>query len=424
MKKISVDENVMTEKDKLRLEHDFSEFEKKSQILRESNKPFGKGGYSEVYFGKTKQMMRLALKVSYLKENVEEHKRNQYESSIKNEANITANLRHKNCIRAFGMYKEAHTTFVVLECALNKDLSFLTSLFYKQQLFQIRKGNSNIMHHLSENLIKFFMTQVIDSLNYLREMNAVHNDLKLENILLMKNFQAKLADFALTAVLPQAGDYILSSAGTAVYMAPELQSDRRTVLAKDAFKIDYYSLAIMIHKMFYNEFIIKPNEKKMVSHSDLIKKLKEIAEKRENYFNKDGRKMSDDLLFLMLKLLDPNIETRSDLSEIKTSKWVKKDQEFLKNKYEENPNDVMKFLLEMQKSNSSKYMMEKSEEYEIRQNNIFTEKNIYISKIKYEKNELPLRRILPVEESKKKRILEKWQKDQFRVRKYLKVIRN
>jgi serine/threonine protein kinase len=255
-------------------------------------------------------------------------------------------------------------------------------------------------------------------------MNAVHNDLKLENILLMKNFQAKLADFALTAVLPQAGDYILSSAGTAVYMAPELQSDRRTVLAKDAFKIDYYSLAIMIHKMFYNEFIIKPNEKKMVSHSDLIKKLKEIAEKRENYFNKDGRKMSDDLLFLMLKLLDPNIETRSDLSEIKTSKWVKKDQEFLKNKYEENPNDVMKFLLEMQKSNSSKYMMEKSEEYEIRQNNIFTEKNIYISKMKYEKNELPLRRILPVEESKKKRILEKWQKDQFRVRKYLKVIRN
>jgi len=130
----------------------------------------------------------------------------------------------------------------------------------------------NWMCYMSENLIRFFFTQLLSAMDYLRKMSFLHRDIKLDNLLLMKNFQLKLSDFALSTAVPSGGDFKLSNSGTGIYMGPECFSGVKSVFTKEAYKLDYYSLGMILHKMLLNDFVIKPNENKHIDYQELIKK--------------------------------------------------------------------------------------------------------------------------------------------------------
>jgi serine/threonine protein kinase len=364
LKNSTIDNSLRTK----HTEQSFKELKEKCGIVREKDQPIGKGGFAEVYFG-IKDNRRYAIKLIYIDPEMEENKKNKNLAWIRNEMIVTLNLRNKNCIRAWSMFDLTFHKALVLDVCINKDLSFLCSLFYRENLFQLnykqmkRVEGSKIVSRISESFIRFFVSQMLVSLKYLRCMNFVHKDIKLENMFLMKNFQIKLGDFALSQMVPSSGDFKLSNAGTGVYMGPENFS-QLTIPVKDAFKLDYYSLGVLIYKMYYNKFYIRPNEQKHIDSKELGNVLSTMHSKGIQYFKQvDGEtvEISDQLCDLLIKLLHKDIDKRADLEDILEHKWINVNLNFLKILSDAHENEQhMKMILELQKLDFSKYYSEKS----------------------------------------------------------------
>lgn len=75
---------------------------------------------------------------------------------------------------------------------------------------------------ISEDMAKFMIKQLIKSVIYCHSLNIVHRDLKLENILVSKDFKIKLIDFGFSLVLPSENHILYDYCGTPNYIAPEV----------------------------------------------------------------------------------------------------------------------------------------------------------------------------------------------------------
>ena len=42
---------------------------------------------------------------------------------------------------------------------------------------------------------RFYMKQIVDALQYINKNNVVHRDIKIDNIIVMSNMDAKITDF-------------------------------------------------------------------------------------------------------------------------------------------------------------------------------------------------------------------------------------
>jgi len=67
---------------------------------------------------------------------------------------------------------------------------------------------------------RYFMSQILEGMSYVHQMNIVHRDLKPENILIDGLLNIKIADFGLASY--QNIESLTSSVGTKTYMAPEI----------------------------------------------------------------------------------------------------------------------------------------------------------------------------------------------------------
>ena len=57
---------------------------------------------------------------------------------------------------------------------------------------------------------------------YCHSLNIVHRDLKLENVLVSKDFKVKLIDFGFSLCLPSENHILYDYCGTPNYIAPEV----------------------------------------------------------------------------------------------------------------------------------------------------------------------------------------------------------
>ena len=80
------------------------------------------------------------------------------------------------------------------------------------------------MGAMGENAGRFFITQLLDAVDYMHQMRVVHRDLKLENILVDAQLNLKIADFGFASY--KSIDTLQSYRGTMTYMAPEIKEGK------------------------------------------------------------------------------------------------------------------------------------------------------------------------------------------------------
>ena len=154
----------------------------------------------------------------------------------------------------------------------------------------------------SEELTSKFMKNMLEGLHYLHSMNIVHRDLKPENILMVSNdldYEFKICDFGLAC---EDGDDQALRCGSPGYVAPE-------ILMKKSYnnKVDIFSAGIIL-------FILLSGRAPFygTTANEILVKNKEC---RLHFHDKYWKTVSKDGIDLVLKLTDPNPDSRVTAAE-------------------------------------------------------------------------------------------------------------
>jgi serine/threonine protein kinase len=157
------------------------------------------------------------------------------------------------------------------------------------------------------DMVKFYIAELVVSLEYLHNNNCIYRDLKPENILLSSDGHIKLIDFNLSKLFISSYSIEKQKAesicGTADYMAPEI-----IVQSEYNYLVDWYSLGVITFTFLagYTPISCKKNP------LNVEKKKKPI------YFNKEIFSSSAEDFIKRLLQFDPNKRLgRKGVDEIK-----------------------------------------------------------------------------------------------------------
>ncbi|KAL3517198.1 hypothetical protein ACH5RR_024100 [Cinchona calisaya] len=186
----------------------------------------GEGGYGIVYRGVLVDKTRVAVKNLL-------NNRGQAEREFKVEVEAIGRVRHKNLVRLLGYCVEGAYRMLVYEYLDNGTL--------EQWLHGDVGEVSPLTWHIRMNII----LGTAKGLAYLHdglEPKVVHRDIKSSNILLDRQWNAKVSDFGLAKLLNSERTYVTTRVmGTFGYVAPEYAC---TGMLSE--KSDVYSFGILI----------------------------------------------------------------------------------------------------------------------------------------------------------------------------------
>ncbi|KAF5814026.1 putative protein kinase RLK-Pelle-L-LEC family [Helianthus annuus] len=195
--------------------------------LGSATKKLGEGGFGEVYKGILKDSSTY-IAVKRVSKNSKQGPK-EYASEVK----IISRLRHRNLVQLTGWCHENGELLVVYEFLENGSLDL--------HLF---KGKSlltwNTRYKIAHGLVS--------ALLYLHEgweQCVLHRDIKLSNVFLDSNFNAKLGDFGLAKLVDhENGTQTTTCAGTIGYMAPEYLVSDKASKESDVFSFGVVALEI------------------------------------------------------------------------------------------------------------------------------------------------------------------------------------
>ena len=249
-------------------------------------KELGKGSYATVKLA-THQITKkkYALKKYTKKSLLNRQKRN----TVKNEIDILKQLDHINIMKLFEIIDTNENLYLVLEYIKGGSL-----------LDIIKKETNHIIEE--KRAIKLFL-QIVEGISYCHDKNICHRDIKLENILVIKNDIIKIIDFGF-AIKSDLNTYNKLFCGTPSYMSPEIVS-RQNYIAQYS---EIWSLGVLLFAMLYGRFPFKGK-----NEEDLFVKIKEA----DLYFPDDKVIISNKIkkLFEMIFVVEPT--KRPSLEEIK-----------------------------------------------------------------------------------------------------------
>ncbi|XP_022974577.1 probable serine/threonine-protein kinase At1g01540 [Cucurbita maxima] len=186
----------------------------------------GEGGYGIVYLGTLGDGTRIAIKNLL-------NNRGQAEREFKVEVEAIGRVRHKNLVRLLGYCVEGAYRMLVYEYVNNGNLD------------QWLHGDVGDVSPLTWEIRVNIILGTAKGLAYLHEglePKVVHRDVKSSNILLDRQWNAKVSDFGLAKLLCSERSYVTTRVmGTFGYVAPEYAC---TGMLNE--KSDVYSFGILI----------------------------------------------------------------------------------------------------------------------------------------------------------------------------------
>ena len=165
------------------------------------------------------------------------------QNTVDNEIKILERTEHPACIKLFDKFETRRNIHLVLEHGGEMDLKEALTLRWKGMERRITEDDGH--------LLRLFRS-IVEGVQHLHEQDITHNDLKLENIVLSKEFdKPKIVDFGFGRL----GSHkkMTMICGTPNYMAPELLA-REPHFAKPC---DVWALGVIFYFMLKKKFPFK-----------------------------------------------------------------------------------------------------------------------------------------------------------------------
>jgi serine/threonine protein kinase len=275
-------------------------FNGKYEIL----KSLGEGNTSKVYLGKLIGSEEYAA-IKILKE---EFLRRDQDSilSVHNEITILKNLQHHGIIQ-MSEYGDAGQVVKPSGRVIDNLVYIVMEFIQGGLLFDLCQS----MGAMGEDAGRFFLHQMLDSVEFMHSRRVVHRDLKLENILVDDNLNLKLADFGFACY--KNIDALKSYRGTMTYMAPEIK-EGKTYKGKN---VDMFSIGVILFIIVQGIFPFKEARKEEYFYNLILQG------KIDTYFTKvNGTGLSDDFKDLILRLFSYEGDSRPSIEEIRAHPWM------------------------------------------------------------------------------------------------------
>lgn len=102
----------------------------------------------------------------------------------------------------------------------------------------------------------FYVAEIAEALIWLHDVGVVHQDLKLDNVLVRADGHIALADFGLAAIPPRGPrtSYISTIVSSSRHMPPEISQSHR--MPKNSLvwhAVDWYSLGVLFYRLMFRE---------------------------------------------------------------------------------------------------------------------------------------------------------------------------
>ena len=228
----------------------------------------------------------------------------------KNELNISAKLKNKNIIY---FYSYSHIV---------KDESWCMMMEYAK-FGNLTNFRRNILKKkiLSESMICYIASQILDGLYYCYISRIAHMDLKPNNIVVDEFINLKIIDFSISINYQGkklSEEIKLPLLGTSFYMPLEVLTKQR-IKYKDLNKIDLYAFGVILYSLAFGRYPYNLNHDDEEEYSQIYQKI----------YNKkleiDDKKSCYSLYFLdyLSKLLEKDINERINIIDAKAHYWMK-----------------------------------------------------------------------------------------------------
>ena len=258
----------------------------------EIGKVIGKGAYATVKICKNKiTQEKFAMKI--------------YEKKILND-----NIKKKCILREIEILKKLNHPYIVKlydTIISDKNILLIQELVNGISLRDFYNKEIRNQKNISEKkykILTLIFKQIFSAFDYIHKKNIFHRDIKLENILLTKNYEIKIIDFGFGLYNPR--NYLQKFfCGTPNYMAPEIIMKKEY----DCQKADMWSLGILLYKLFCADFPFKGKDEK-----DLYRHIIKGKYKIKEY-------VPDLIKIIIDKILRPKPYQRINCDQILQSHW-------------------------------------------------------------------------------------------------------
>ena len=235
--------------------------------------------------------------------------RNRQQKEHREEAIISAKLKHKNIINFFGYsnIKPNESSLMILEEAKYGNL---------------RNFQRNILNRyvFSETMINYVSYQILNALQYCHRFKIAHLDLKPQNIVVDEYLNFKLIDFSISLNyqnMNKTEDIELPTKGTNFYIPLEVLKSRK-IKAKEINKVDLYSLGVVLYNLAFGSY---PYQLKRGDENNFKLIAKKLEEEKLTF--KNDSEFSPHFLDFLTKLLEKDIKKRISLNDALNHYWIK-----------------------------------------------------------------------------------------------------
>ncbi|KAI5149187.1 serine/threonine protein kinase KIN1/2 [Enteropsectra breve] len=254
-------------------------------------KTVGKGSSGSVILAQHRDTgEKVAIKIIQRKGKTKADDSGMNDNRIYREIVISSLINHPNIVRLLDFFYSPTYFFLVFEYVQGSQLYDTV----------VKSGS------ISEEKARKYFRQILSAVDYLHRNCIAHRDLKIENILIDHNDNAKIIDFGLSNFFDNK-NLLSTFCGSLYFAAPELLMGHRYYGAE----VDIWSLGVILYVMLCG---------KVPFDDDSIQDLQNKIKNGEFEFKAS---ISSDAQDLISHMLVPDSLKRAELKDIIGSEWAK-----------------------------------------------------------------------------------------------------